>query len=142
VPGGGVDKRRHQWKKKKGKYLFNQDAMSKVFRARFLAALDEAGLSIPRSIPSQWVVDCSHVGKGITALKYFSKYLYRGIISEKNIIWGGFFAVDHAACASQRIPESQRLWIYSWECQKTAATGTIDFACFYKKNRTSPATGV
>ncbi|MDB4303723.1 hypothetical protein N9934_02915 [Desulfosarcina sp.] len=23
VPGGGVDKHRRQWKKKKGKYLFN-----------------------------------------------------------------------------------------------------------------------
>jgi len=86
VPGGGVDKRRHQWKKKKGKYLFNQDAMAKVFRARFLAAVNEAGLSIPQSIPPKWVVDCKHVGKGITALKYLSKYLYRGVISEKNII--------------------------------------------------------
>jgi len=86
VPGGGVDKRRHQWKKKKGKYLFNQDAMAKVFRARFLAAVNEAGLSIPPSISPKWVVDCKHVGKGITALKYLSQYLYRGVISEKNII--------------------------------------------------------
>ncbi len=36
VPGGGVDKPRLQWKKKKGKYLFNNQAMAKVFRARFL----------------------------------------------------------------------------------------------------------
>ncbi len=86
VPGGGVDKRRRQWKKKKGKYLFNHEAMAKVFRARFLAALNEAGLSIPRRVPAEWVVDCSHVGKGITALKYLSRYLYRGVISEKNII--------------------------------------------------------
>jgi len=86
VPGGGIDKRRRQWKKKKGKYLFNQDAMAKVLRARFLAALNEAGFSIPRNIPSEWVVDCNHVGKGLTALKYLSRYLYRGVISEKNII--------------------------------------------------------
>jgi len=86
IPGGGVDKRRRQWKKKKGKYLFNESAMAKVFRARFLAALNEAGLSIPRNIPSEWVVDCSYVGKGITALKYLSRYLYRGVISEKNIV--------------------------------------------------------
>jgi hypothetical protein len=26
------------------------------------------------------------VGKGISALKYLSRYLYRGVISEKNII--------------------------------------------------------
>jgi len=86
VPGGGVDKRRRQWKKKKGKYLFNEFAMAKVFRARFLTALKDAGLSIPENVPPKWVVDCKHVGKGITALKYLSKYLYRGVISEKNII--------------------------------------------------------
>ncbi|MDL2124990.1 MAG: IS91 family transposase [Deltaproteobacteria bacterium] len=86
VPGGGVDKRRRRWKKKKGKYLFNKDAMAKVFRARFLAALNEAGLSIPKRVPNKWVVDCSCVGKGITALKYLSRYLYRGVISEKNIV--------------------------------------------------------
>ena len=86
VPGGGVDKHRRQWKKKKGKYLFNQKAMANVFRARFLTALNGAGLSIPKKVPVKWVVDCSHVGKGITALKYLSRYLYRGVISEKNII--------------------------------------------------------
>lgn len=86
VPGGGVDKRRRQWKKKKGKYLFNKGAMAKVFRARLLAALNGAGLPMPENIPRKWVVDCSRVGKGITALKYLSRYLYRGVISEKNII--------------------------------------------------------
>lgn len=86
VPGGGVDKRRRQWKKKKGKYLFNEFALAKVFRARFLAALNDAGLSIPKNVPEEWVVDCDHVGKGISALKYLSRYLYRGVISEKNIV--------------------------------------------------------
>jgi len=86
VPGGGVDKKKRQWKKKKSKYLFNLKAMAKVFRARFLTALNEAKLSIPRSVPGEWVVDCSQVGKGISALKYLSRYLYRGVISEKNII--------------------------------------------------------
>lgn len=86
VPGGGVDKKRRQWKKKKSKYLFNLKAMAKVFRARFLAALNEAKLSIPGNVPGEWVVDCSQVGKGISALKYLSRYLYRGVISEKNII--------------------------------------------------------
>ena len=51
-----------------------------------MTALNEAGLSIPKKVPVKWVVDCSHVGKGITALKYLSRYLYRGVISEKNII--------------------------------------------------------
>ena len=86
VPGGGVDQRRRQWKKIKGKYLFNEFALAKVFRARFLAALKNAGLSIPKNVPRKWVVDCDHVGKGISALKYLSRYLYRGVISEKNIV--------------------------------------------------------
>ena len=86
VPGGGVNKRRRQWKKKKGKYLFNKKAMAKVFRARFLTALNKAGFLIPERVPEEWVVDCSCVGKGITALKYLSRYLYRGVISEKNIV--------------------------------------------------------
>lgn len=86
VPGGGVDKAKKQWKKKKSKYLFNEFALAKVFRARFCEAATEAGLHIPDSAPSKWVVDCRHVGKGLSALKYLSRYLYRGVIAETNII--------------------------------------------------------
>ena len=86
VPGGGIDKARRQWKKKKGKYLFNHKALATVFRARFIDALNGAGFSIPPYAPKSWVVDCTHVGKGISALKYLSKYLYRGVIGENNII--------------------------------------------------------
>ena len=86
VPGGGIDKRRRQWKKKKGKYLFHYKSLAIVFRARFLTALNESKLSIPKQVPKKWVVDCSHAGKGITAIKYLSRYLYRGVISEKNIV--------------------------------------------------------
>jgi len=85
VPGGGVDKQRRQWKKKKGKYLFNEFAMAKVFRVRFLAALNKSGLSIPGNVPPKWVVGCENVGKGISALKYLSRYLYRGVISTKTL---------------------------------------------------------
>jgi len=86
VPGGGVDKAKKQWKKLKTKYLFNEFALAKVFRARFLAALNQAGLSIPSSVPKKWVVDCTGAGKGLSALKYLSRYLYRGVIGESNIV--------------------------------------------------------
>ena len=85
VPGGGIVRSRKQWKKKKGKYLFNQKNLAKVFRARFLAELNKSGFSIPTA-PFKWVVDCRYVGKGIAAVKYLSKYLYKGVIGEKNII--------------------------------------------------------
>jgi hypothetical protein len=85
VPGGGIIQSRKQWKKKKGKYLFKQENLANVFRARFLRALKQIGSSIP-STPCKWVVSCRHVGKGITAIKYLSKYLYKGVIQEKNIV--------------------------------------------------------
>lgn len=86
VPGGGVNRSRKQWKKNKGKYLFSHKALARVFRARFLDGLNKLGLSIPRGVRPDWVVDCTRVGTGITALKYLSRYLYRGVISERNII--------------------------------------------------------
>jgi hypothetical protein len=86
VPGGGVDKRRKQWKKFKGKYLFNEFALAKVFRARFLQAMMQKGFFIPPKTPKEWVVNCIHAGKGLPALKYLSRYLYRGVIGENNII--------------------------------------------------------
>ena len=86
VPGGGIDRKRGYWKKIKGDYLFNGLALAKVFRARFLEAIKEAGLVIPQKVPRKWVAHCVGVGRGIEALKYLSRYLYRGVISEKNIV--------------------------------------------------------
>jgi len=86
VPGGGIDIKRKQWKKLKGKYLFNAFSLAKVFRARFIEALKKAGFSLPHKTPKKWVSDVRHVGKGLPALKYLSRYLYRGVISEKDII--------------------------------------------------------
>lgn len=78
VPGGGVDRATRQWKKAKGKYLFNAFALAKVFRARFLAAIKAEGPPIP-DVPEKWVVHCKHIAKGRPALEYLSRYLYRGV---------------------------------------------------------------
>jgi len=86
VPGGCLNKPRKQWKKLRGHYLFNEFALAKVFRARLLQSLQEAGLTLPATIPRQWVADCCHVGKGLPALQYLSRYLYRGVMNEDNII--------------------------------------------------------
>ena len=85
VPGGCINKKRKQWKKLKGQYLFNEFALASVFRGRFLAAINKAG-TIPPKTPPKWVVDCEHVGWGLPALQYLSRYLYRGVISEKCIL--------------------------------------------------------
>jgi hypothetical protein len=43
-------------------------------------------LPIPAQMPPQWVVHCACVGRGLPALLYLSRYLYRGVISEKKIL--------------------------------------------------------
>ena len=86
VPGGGINKRLCQWKKVKTNYLFNHKALAKVFRGRFLAGLKKIGLTVPTGIAHKWVVDCTEAGSGLSALKYLSRYLYRGVISEDHII--------------------------------------------------------
>ncbi len=86
VPGGDVNKTTRQWKKTRGKLLFNKTALAKVFRARLMTAIRAAGLALPGKLPNKWVVHCKHVGKGAPALKCLSRYLYRGVISENNIV--------------------------------------------------------
>jgi hypothetical protein len=46
--------------------------------------LSDAGLSIPKT-PQKWVAQCERVGRGLQALQYLSRYLYRGVISDRNI---------------------------------------------------------
>lgn len=36
--------------------------------------------------PQKWVVDCRHVGTGEKAIVYLGRYLYRGVIQEKDIL--------------------------------------------------------
>ena len=86
VPGGGVNRLRHCWKKLKGRYLFNEFALARVFRARMLEALQKNGLNLPENVPKKWVADCRRVGHGEPALEYLSRYLYRGVIAERDII--------------------------------------------------------
>ena len=67
-------------------YLFNHKALAKVFRGKLLAALIEAGLLLPVDCPEKWVVDCKGVGNGHKALVYLGRYLYRGVIAERDIM--------------------------------------------------------
>ena len=91
MPAAAVDGEHKQWRTKgrgKGKkgYLFNHTALGKAFRAKLLAALKAAGLALPDRYPEDWVVDCKSVGSGEPALIYLGRYLYRGVIREKDII--------------------------------------------------------
>jgi len=90
MPAAAVDGANKRWRTKQGKtkggYLFSHKALAKVFRAKLLAALTDAGLSLPARYPRDWVVDCKSVGTGEAALVYLGRYLYRGVIREKDIV--------------------------------------------------------
>ena len=72
--------------KNKGGYLFKHKALAKVFRAKMLEAITQAGLTLPERHPTEWIVDCKAVGSGEKALIYLGRYLYRGVIQEKDIL--------------------------------------------------------
>jgi hypothetical protein len=91
MPAAALDAERKQWRTKrrgktKGRYLFNHTALAKVFRAKMLAAIEAAGVTLPCRYPTTWVVDCKSVGSGESALVYLGRYLYRGVIRENDIV--------------------------------------------------------
>jgi hypothetical protein len=91
MPAAAVNGEDKRWRTKRpGKakrgYLFNHKALAKVFRAKLLSAIEAAGLTLPGRYPEQWVVDCKSVGSGEPALIYLGRYLYRGVIREKDIV--------------------------------------------------------
>jgi hypothetical protein len=85
MPAAAIDASKKLWRNKTG-YLFNHKALAKVFRAKMLDALTQQELELPADYPETWVVDCKCVGTGEKALIYLGRYLYRGVIPEKDIV--------------------------------------------------------
>jgi hypothetical protein len=85
VPGGGVNVARKEWRALAGKYLFNGRALGQVFRGALLHALSNAGLSLPKT-PDKWVAHCERVGRGNQVFEYLARYLYRGVIANRNLL--------------------------------------------------------
>ncbi len=84
MPAGALNTKTKIWKTK-NKYLFNHKALAKVFAAKLKSAITAAGFAVV-SLPKKWVVDCKKVGAGDKAIIYLGRYLYRGVIREKDIL--------------------------------------------------------
>ena len=106
MPGASINILTRLWRKKTG-YLFNHKALAKVFRAKMLEALVDQGLKLPGDCPEKWVVDCKNVGNGDKAIIYLGKYLYRGVLQEKDILRSEdgmvTFRYQHAKSGKYRI---------------------------------------
>ncbi len=76
MPAAALDAKNSLWRTK----------CAKVFRGKMLAAIEQEGLTLSARLPQKWVVDCKGVGSGQKALVYLGRYLYRGVIQEKDIL--------------------------------------------------------
>ena len=74
-----------------------------------------AGLKAQRTLPPNWVVDCQHVGRGYKALIYLDRYLYRGVLPEKNIVADDdgaatFQYTENSGTVKTRTPQGVRFY--------------------------------
>jgi predicted RNA-binding Zn-ribbon protein involved in translation (DUF1610 family) len=89
APAGGLADDGQTWRPSRKKFLVPVKALSKLFRAKFRAALRKTdGLAdIPAAVWEQdWVVHCKPVGDGRTALKYLAPYIFRVALSNRRIV--------------------------------------------------------
>lgn len=93
VPGGGITPA-GKWKHAvyKNKYLFPKRAMSKVYRAKFVAKLRELGVVIPQDIgkaifSKDWVVYAKRpFASPETVVEYLGRYTHKIAISNHRLI--------------------------------------------------------
>ncbi len=88
MPAAAVDEKQRLWRQlqREQGYLFNHKALAKVFRGKLLACLKAQGLQPPVVLPERWVVDCKRLDHGGAAVVYLGRYLYRGVIQERDIL--------------------------------------------------------
>jgi hypothetical protein len=87
MPGGGITADGFHWKQGSKKYMFPYERLKPQFRKRMLARLDELKIPYHKKLKYlSWVVNIEAVGDGEPALKYLSRYLYRGVISQRDIV--------------------------------------------------------
>ena len=91
VPGGAFDVVRNEWKSSHHAFLIPVKALSKIFRAKLRDHLKASDPELFKSIPKavwkkEFVTHSEPVGKGESALKYLSNYVYRIAISNNRIV--------------------------------------------------------
>src|SRR5258705_1241025 len=65
-----------------------EGALAEIFRAKFCAALKQAGLlaQVPRQVwKKDWVVNCKAAGQGRQVLNYLARYLFRVALSNSRL---------------------------------------------------------
>lgn len=82
--GGGLSADRSRWVCARGNFLVHVRALSRLFRGKLQARLEDLGLlaEVPPEVWRQdWVVHCETVGDGRAVMKYLGAYVFRVAIS-------------------------------------------------------------
>src|SRR5258705_1451691 len=80
VTGGGLSHDGKEWLAANPAFLMPEGALAEIFRAKFCAALKQAGLlaQVPRQVwKKDWVVNCKAAGQGRQVLNYLARYIFR-----------------------------------------------------------------
>ncbi len=87
VPGVALLEQKSICVQTKKRFLVYGQVLGRLFRGKFFAGLKKLGIRFPH-VPynKDWVVDCKYTGRGDSTLKYLARYLYRGVIAEKDIL--------------------------------------------------------
>jgi hypothetical protein len=88
VTAGGIALDDSSWVDSKPGFLVPVRALSVIFRAKFCAGLQKAGLlgEVSSSVwKKKWVVHCQHAGGGQKVLDYLARYVFRIAISNSRL---------------------------------------------------------
>ena len=89
VPNGGITNNLAEWKNGRQDYLFNINSASNLFRGKIMDLLKDLIPSHPEIEAYRhkgWHVDVRQMGNGEQSLNYLSRYLFKSVISESNIV--------------------------------------------------------
>jgi len=89
VPGGAISQDGQSWLPSRSNFFVSVHAASKVFRAKYRALMERAGLldKIPSRVwKKAWLVNSQAVGDGRGALQYLARYVFRVAIGNHRIL--------------------------------------------------------
>lgn len=108
VPGGALSGQDGRWHPSSSGFYLPVHALSRIFRAKFRDAMQQAGLlgEIPLEVWNiDWNVNCQAVGSAQTTLNYLARYVFKVAISDSRIV-----RVDDTTVVFRyRKPHSNRL---------------------------------
>lgn len=86
VPAIVLNRDENTVKKITKKFFLQQQVLANLFRGKLLSKLTELKISFPKHLYGiKWQANCDLKGNGAGALEYLSRYLIKGVVSQKSL---------------------------------------------------------